>query len=54
MSQGVKKFPAFHGTGKFMTLLTQTLHLSLLSATSVQFKSCNTTYLNAEGDMSAD
>lgn len=52
MSQGVKKFPALHGTGKFMTLLTQARHLSLPWATSVQFKSCNTTYLNAEGDIS--
>jgi len=46
------QFPALHGTGRFMTLLTQARHLSLPWATSVQFKFCNTSYLNAEGDIS--
>jgi hypothetical protein len=47
-----QEIPSIHGTGRFMTLLTQARHLSILWATSVQSKCCCTTHQNAEGDIS--
>ena len=35
--QLVKKFPAFHGTRRFITALTSVLHLSLSWASPIQF-----------------
>jgi len=45
--QLVKKFPAFHGTGRFITTLTSVRHLSLSWASPIQ-----STYIPLPGDQS--